>query len=94
MTTLRARNVITGLMRKGFNRTNKHHVYLTLHINGKKTNVFTKISHGINEINDYLINRMSIQVKLEKNQFVDLVNCPLSLEQYTEELRLQGISLE
>ncbi|MDG6222328.1 MAG: hypothetical protein QCH99_03600 [Candidatus Bathyarchaeota archaeon] len=94
MATLRVRDVINGLCRKGFQPSNSHHKYLIFYFNGKKTVVFTKVSHGGNQIGDDLIDKMSIQVKLEKNQFVDLVNCPLSYEQYVNELRQQGVSLE
>jgi len=94
MTTLRVRDVINGLSRKGFVVSNRDHKYLIFQVNGKKTRIFTKVSHGHNEIDDYLINRMSIQVNLEKNQFVDLVNCPLSHDNYIRELRNKGISLE
>lgn len=90
MTILKARQVLSGLMKKGFVQSQGHHAFLILYINGKKTSIYTKVSHGSNEINEYLINQMSLQVRLEKRQFIDLVNCPLSLEDYLRELEAKG----
>jgi hypothetical protein len=87
---LKARRVLNGLEKKGFVQAEGDHTFLILYVNGKKTSIHTKISHGSNEINEYLINRMSIQLKLERKKFLDLVNCPLSIEQYIEELKFKG----
>ena len=80
MATLKARKVLSGLEKKGFVQAEGDHTFLIFYVNGKKTSIHTKVSHGSNEINDYLINKMSIQIKLEKQKFLDLVNCPLSLK--------------
>ena len=90
MAALKARKILSGLEKKGFVQAEGDHTYLILYVNGKKTSIRTKVSHGSNEINDYLINKMSMQVKLERKKFLDLVNCPLSLQRYLEELRSQG----
>ena len=79
MAALKARKVLSGL-EKGFVQAEGDHTFLIFYVNGKKTSIHTKVSHGSNEINDYLINKMSIQIKLEKQKFLDLVNCPLSLK--------------
>lgn len=90
MTILKAKEVIRGLERKGFCPSESDHTFLIFCVNGKKTPIRTKVSHGSNEIDDYLINRMSIQVKLEKRKFIDLVNCPFSTENYLKELSAKG----
>jgi len=90
MTTVKVRDVINGLTRKGFCKSNRHHKVLIFYYNGKKTSIFTKVSHGCKELNDYLIGKMSWQVKLDKKQFEDLVNCPLSHKSYLGELRKKG----
>jgi len=90
MTTLKVKEVLGGLEKKGFLRYENDHTFLILHVNGKKTSIHTKVSHGSNEINDYLINKMSIQVKLEKKKFIELVSCPFSAEDYLNELKVQG----
>jgi hypothetical protein len=90
MTTLKVREVLNGLESKGFLASEGDHTFLIFYVGGKKTSIRTKVSHGSKEINDYLIKRMSIQVKLEKKKFIDLVNCPFSVEDYLNELKAQG----
>jgi hypothetical protein len=92
LVNLKARKVLGGLEKKGFVQAEGDHTFLILYVNGKKTSIHTKVSHGSSEINDYLINKMSIQVKLDRKKFLDLVNCPLSLDHYLEELKSQGYS--
>lgn len=93
MTTLKVRTVLSGLEKKGFLESKaraRDHKFLIFYVNGKKTSIYTKVSHGSNEIDDYLINQMSIQVRLEKKQFIDLVSCPFSVEDYLKELTAKG----
>jgi predicted RNA binding protein YcfA (HicA-like mRNA interferase family) len=92
LVTLKTRQVLNGLEKKGFVRAEGDHTFLIFYVDGKKTSIHTKVSHGSNEIADYLINKMSIQIKLEKKKFLDLVTCPLSIEGYLEELKSQGYS--
>jgi hypothetical protein len=75
LATLKVKKVFNGLKKKGFVQAEGDHTFLILNVNGKKTSIRTKISHGNNEISDYLINEMSMQLKLEKKKFLDLVNC-------------------
>lgn len=90
MTTLKVREVLRGLEKKGFLRSEGDHTFLIFYVNGKKTSIHTKVSHGSDEVDDHLINRMSIQVRLEKKKFVEMVNCPFSSEDYLKELKTQG----
>lgn len=83
-----------NLKRKGFvdsaNRS-VDHKYLELFHNGKLI-LYTKVSHGSKgDLDDYLIKQMSSQCRLNKNDFADLVNCPLSAKQYLEKLEEQGL---
>ena len=91
MTTLKVRDVLKGLEKKGFCLEEGDHTHLILRLDGKKT-IVRKVSHGSTEIGDNLINLMSIQIKLDKT-FLDLINCPLSMDAYVQELQNQGISL-
>lgn len=93
MTSIKKNKVLAGLKRKGFCQAKGDHKYLVLQVDGKKTSIRTKISHGSREIGDYLIHLMSLQTKLEKKQFLDLVNCPLSSRGYLRELQKKGIVL-
>ena len=90
LATLKTRKILSSLQKKGFVQAERDHTFLILCVNGKKTSIRTKVSHGNKEIDNYLINKMSLQVKLERKDFLDLISCPLSLKQYLEELKTQG----
>lgn len=58
---------------------------------GKKTTVRTKTSHGgTKDLGDGLLKAMAGQVRVSKIQFLELVDCPLSREQYQELLEKGG----
>jgi len=94
MTTIKVRDIVNSLTKKGFVQSEGDHTHLIFWCNGKKTQIRTKVSHGGSEVDDYLINLMSIQINLEKKQFVDMVNCPFTLEDYLKELRSKGLTFE
>ena len=81
----KARDVAAALQTKGFresaNKRRDHHYYF-FHYHGKKTNIFTKISHGESEIHDRNCSFMAKQMKLNNAQFKDFVDCPLTPEKY------------
>jgi hypothetical protein len=91
MTVLKTRKILHSLQSKGFSTDERDHTHLILYIQNKKTNIWTKVSHGAREIDDHLIGCMARQVKLRKPQFLDLVNCPLTAEGYLAELARQEI---
>lgn len=90
MTTLKANKVRSSLKKKGFNLVENSHHYYWLYYNGKKTNIRTHVSHNDQIIDDYLINKMKKQVCLSKEDFLDLINCPLSKEEYIQKLLDKG----
>ena len=93
MTVLKVNEVVKGLTKKGFKKAENDHTHLVLYAGEKMTSVRTKVSHGSKgEINDSLINKMSAQIKLEKVEFINLVKCPLSQEQYFALLNKRGYS--
>ena len=85
-----AREVTASLERKGFQKRGGDHAFFHLYVGGRKTIVSTKVSHGEREISDRLLAVMARQVRLTRKQFNDLIDCPLTLEQYVEQLRRQG----
>lgn len=85
-----AKDVTAGLQHKGFQLRENDHSFFHLFVDGKKTIVSTKISHGEKEISDSLLGMMARQVKLTRRQFNDLVDCPLTLEEYVKLLRAAG----
>lgn len=46
MATLKTRKIINSLTAKGFMPQNGDHKYLLFFVNGKKTRIKTKVSHG------------------------------------------------
>jgi len=83
-----------SLKKKGFLTHDTHHKYLIyISADGSRTRVRTKLSHGAlpKSISDELINTMAKQCRLTKNEFIDLVKCPLDQEKYEAILRDQNI---
>ena len=95
----RERETVKGsLVRKGFllkdGRTD-HWRFIYISQTGKKTSINTKISRGTKYkiITDNLLLQMVKQCKLPKTEFLELVDCPLSREQYEERLRGVGLNI-
>jgi len=82
-----AKQVAANLKRKGFTPDEGDHTFYRLFVDGKNTGIRTKISHGEKEIHDGLLGQMAKQTKLVKKEFLELVDCPLTLDQYLELLR-------
>jgi hypothetical protein len=86
------REAIKGsLQRKGFamNKDSHHLMFAYISKDGKKTNIRTRISHGskYKTINDALLAQMSRQCKLQKADFINLVDCPLTRDLYEEKVK-------
>jgi len=86
----KAKDVSANLVRKGFQQHEGDHAFFRLYVGGKKTRIGTKISHGEKEIHDGLLAQMARDAKLVKGEFLDLVDCPMSTEQYVRLLRERG----
>jgi hypothetical protein len=90
MTALKGERTVRNLLNKGFIRASGGHNYLELWVNGKYV-LQTFCSHNGQDIDDYLIAKMKRQCHLQKDQFLDLANCPLSKEKYIEILIDSGV---
>jgi predicted RNA binding protein YcfA (HicA-like mRNA interferase family) len=84
-----AKKTLKNLQKKGFSTYEGDHKFLEYYHNGKLI-LHTKISHSAKDLNDFLIAQMSKQCKLSKSEFIDLVNCPLTAEQYLAKLEAGG----
>lgn len=80
--TLKTKDIKTSLCKKGFVEDNNNHKKLNFLLDGKKTRMRTQYSHGKNEVGEPLISMMARQIGLTKKQFIDLVSCSLSEEEY------------
>ncbi|SHL33518.1 hypothetical protein SAMN02745216_05029 [Desulfatibacillum alkenivorans DSM 16219] len=89
------RSVEKGLQKKGFVKDGgDHHYFVYFSMEGKKTPVKTKTSHGSSKYKTLgapLIAQMARQCKLTKQEFTDLIECPLSQKKYEEQLLDQEI---
>ena len=88
------RDIHSALCKKGFRReTGGDHIcYFLTDDNGEDTDIKTKVSHGVmgDTIGTNLISRMSRQLRLPKNQFLDLIDCPLDEAGYRAILQNLG----
>ena len=95
MPPMKQREVESSLVAKGFRRREGDHRFFVYHrmLDGKKTSIFTKTSHGNSEIDDSLIKLMANQCKLTSKDFRDLVNCPLKRDAYETRIAARGIDV-
>lgn len=93
MSNLKTVKIKSSLIKKGFTEANDkdHVVFQYLNNNGQKTTAWTKYSHGKTDVGDPLIRLMAKQTQLSKKQFEDLVNCPMSKEDYKHILIEKGL---
>jgi len=63
---------------------------LWLYVEGKKTAIYTKISHGRSDYDDNLLAEMAKQLRLRRREFDDLVQCPMKEEEYRRRLEEGG----
>ncbi len=90
MAVISSKDTLKSLKRKGFVEKQSHHRFLELWHNGKFI-LHTRLSQGgEHDLNNFLIKQMSVQCKLDKAQFLDLVRCPLSKEDYFHILESKG----
>jgi hypothetical protein len=86
--------VESALLNKGFEKDEgDHHYFIYYTQDGKKTTAKTKTSHTkkMKDIPDNLLSVMARQCKLNKQQFLGLIDCPLKREMYEEILSKQGL---
>jgi hypothetical protein len=81
-----ARDIDKALRKKGFRREmdGKHIHYFFDDTDGKKSGIFTLMSHGMGSttVGDPLLGLMARQLHLTKAQFLALIDCTIDEEQY------------
>jgi hypothetical protein len=85
--------VEAGLQNKGFKKTEgDHHYFVYTTLDGKVTTIKTKTSHTpkMKDIPDNILSLMAKQCRLNKSNFLDLIDCPLRREDYETELKKNG----
>ena len=83
--------VEAGLKKKGFVQSDNDHHYFTYHtLQGRKSRVFTKTSHGMRELSDKLLSLMARQCRLSRADFLQLIDCPMTRVKYEAHLIRSG----
>ena len=85
MTTRDRRKVESALTRKGFKKDDSHHHrFFHYTANGQATGVRTHTSHSPRHktLGDDLLNEMARQCRISKADFLKLVDCGLTGEEY------------
>jgi len=82
----KAREVKKALKLKGFREEERDHWYYFFYHDGKKTDIYTKISHNERDISRPLCSAMARQMRLSGGQFEEFVNCDLTGEEYLKHL--------
>lgn len=80
-----------ALLKKGFKKTEEsHHTYYILWVNGKKTDIYTYLSHGKSS-KDYgspLMGKVKSQLRFKDNALAeDFFDCPMTEGQYLKMLK-------
>jgi hypothetical protein len=87
------KTVEAALTKKGFEKVESdHHYFIYFTLDGRKTRARTKTSHSpkVKDIADNLIGQMARQCLLTKPEFLKLVDCPMTRDDYERELTDQG----
>lgn len=87
-------NVESSLRSKGFGQSEgDHHRFYYVRSDGLVTAIRTKTSHTkkMKTIGDPLISQMAKQCKVTKQDFLNLIDCPLSRTDYEAKLVTAGI---
>jgi hypothetical protein len=82
----------SALLNKGFRTKDGDHKYYYLFVEGKKSSVFTKLSHGgaYKVYGDDLINEVKHQMGLTKAKLLEYVDCTLDYNGYINILKQSG----
>ena len=86
--------IVKSLLKKGFEEVCSTHHRLFFHKHeGRETGAKTFISHtpSMKTYGDSLLAKMKSQLKLSnKNDLADLLNCPMTGEEYIKKLKNNG----
>lgn len=93
MPTLKKRDIISSLQRKGFvlKEGSKHTQLVYQNRQGRLTASRTALSRGHSDIGSPLVSKMARDVKLDTNRFCELVECSLGQREYHKILQEKNI---
>ena len=87
-----SQRIMEGLLRKGFIQKNRHHkIYKYISRTGIESKISTMIGHGSkHDISHDIISKMADQCFLTKREFLNLIKCPLSRDEYETKMVASG----
>ncbi len=89
----KVRQVLSSVKAKGFFEDREgHHIFLIYETRDSfRTEIRTRVSHqsGGGDISDSLLAAMARQVRLSRRDLEQLIDCPLSREEYETKLDLK-----
>jgi hypothetical protein len=89
------RKIRQNLLKKGFVEVQKtKHVYYKFEPGGIMTDIQTFMSRNNQEIGNELISEMKDQLYLSRKDFIDLIECKLTEEDYTKILKSKNLLAE
>ena len=81
------KDVSQALQNKGFEESNSHHKFLYLYIDGKRTMIKTRVSHGRKDYTDMLWGQLKKQLHLDNKQLDTLLACHMDHDEYVQVLK-------
>lgn len=90
MGSKKTREIEEALLSKGFMKEDKKHKMFFLYYGDKRTSIYAMTSHGIKEYGENLLAKMAREIKLNRNELDDLIECPLQKDDFIEKLKKDG----
>lgn len=85
-------DIARALLGKGFRQRQGDHKRYFLYVDGRKTSIWTKLSHSVKQYGPNLLAKIQKQLRFQgdRQRFNDLLDCPMSYEEYVAYLRERG----
>ena len=90
MTEIPVARVLNALLNKGFKRSETHHTMLWLVVEGRKTSIRTRISHGRRKAGEWLLAQVAKQLHLSRAELLRFIECALSCQDYAALMEERG----
>ena len=92
MTARHSKQIVRTLKKNGFVVSEKHHHYYRyITLAGETVDIKTYVSHGVKDYGNQLLSDMAKQLKLTKQELLELIDGEMSREEYEGILKVKGI---
>jgi len=72
----------SAFTRKGFEEEQTHHRMFYFMVQGKRTSIRTRLSHGEKRVDDWLLSQIARQVHLSRKCLREFIDCDITQEAY------------